>query len=117
MTVRAVVMADADGVIRGWSTGAAELFGHTPDQAIGEKLDLIVPADYRARHWHGFNAAVASGKNEPGNVGNVPILRRDGSHGRLAVHLVVLTDAFGAGAGAVAVFAPLPADGGGLYQL
>lgn len=117
MNERAVVVADADGVIRSWNDGAASLFGHSAVAAIGAKLDLIVPPEYRARHWHGFHAAVAAGKNEPNNVANVPVLKKDGTIGRFAVHLIVLTDAFGGGAGAVGVFAPLPADGGGLYPL
>lgn len=113
----AIVMADADGVIRGWSNGAVELFGHGAEIAIGQRLDLVVPHEYRERHWRGFHAAVDAGKADPGNVANVPALRADGTIARLAVHLMVLTDAFGRGVGAVAVFAPLPADGGDLYAL
>ena len=49
MDHHAIVIADQDGVIRVWSDGAARLIGHAAADAVGQKLDLIVPPDFRAR--------------------------------------------------------------------
>jgi PAS domain S-box-containing protein len=57
----AVVIADAAGVIRFWSSGAEKTFGHACERAVGRTLDLIVPSEYRQAHWNGFRKAIASG--------------------------------------------------------
>ena len=57
----AVILADADGVIRLWNRGAEVLFGYSASEAIGAPLDLIVPQRMRAAHGAGFKAAVLSG--------------------------------------------------------
>jgi PAS domain S-box-containing protein len=61
MENNAVVIADPTGVIRFWSVGAEKAFGYRAAEAVGQTLDLIVPGEYRAAHWHGFRRAVASG--------------------------------------------------------
>jgi PAS domain S-box-containing protein len=50
---RAIVVADTDGVIVHWNAGAERLFGHSPEDAVGQSLDLIVPDEFRDRHWAG----------------------------------------------------------------
>jgi PAS domain S-box-containing protein len=57
----AVVLADRNGVIRFWSEGAEAAFGFKASDAVGQRLDLIVPAEYRQDHWKGFNRAVEMG--------------------------------------------------------
>jgi PAS domain S-box-containing protein len=37
------------------------LFGYDAAEALGQKLDLIIPEHLRAAHWRGFEAAMASG--------------------------------------------------------
>lgn len=56
----AVIYADGDGVIRIWNTGAVRIFGHEADAAIGKSLDLIIPEDFRERHWAGWEQAAAN---------------------------------------------------------
>lgn len=41
--VDAIVIADADGVIRQWSPGAGRIFGYCADEALGAPLDLVLP--------------------------------------------------------------------------
>jgi PAS domain S-box-containing protein len=52
---QAIVVADAGGAIHLFSPGATTLFGYTTSEAVGERLDLIVPEGLRDRHWSGFN--------------------------------------------------------------
>lgn len=56
-----IILADRLGVIRYWSDGATAMFGHAADQAVGQRLDLIVPEEHRAAHWKGFRRAFESG--------------------------------------------------------
>ena len=39
----AVIFAEATGTIRRWNRAAAALFGYRPADALGKKLDLIIP--------------------------------------------------------------------------
>lgn len=56
----AVIFADATGTIRRWNGAAADLFGFGAADALGQKLDLIIPVHLRAVHWRGFMAAVTN---------------------------------------------------------
>lgn len=57
----AVIYADLDGIIRLWNHGAEAVFGFSPQDAIGQSVDIIIPEKLRAAHWTGFNKAVAHG--------------------------------------------------------
>src|SRR6516165_8923158 len=57
----AIIFADPQGVIRIWNNAAANLFGYSPEKAVGRTLDIIVPEDLRHAHWDGLHTAVASG--------------------------------------------------------
>ncbi len=77
----AVIAADRDGIIRFWNPGAERIFGHTPAQAIGQSLDLIIPERLRQRHWDGYRHTMATGQSRygEGDMLSVPALRRDGA--------------------------------------
>jgi len=62
----AVIFADPEGVIRLWNTGAAELFGYQPFEALGRPLDLIIPENLRERHNLGI------GRLWPAAPANIP---------------------------------------------
>ncbi|HLZ05322.1 MAG TPA: PAS domain S-box protein [Bradyrhizobium sp.] len=57
----AVIFADRSGTITRWNQASTELFGYSPQEAIGANLDLIIPEHLRAAHWRGFDAAMTSG--------------------------------------------------------
>ena len=90
MTHDVVVVADAAGVIRFWSEGAARAFGYPVSQAIGQTLDLLVPHEFREAHWKGFHRAMASGSAAAeGQPGPFPVLHANGqtltAQGRLSL--------------------------------
>jgi PAS domain-containing protein len=64
-TTHAIVMADTEGHIVHWNAGAQHLFGYTPDEALGQSLDLIVPPAFRDRHWMGFRKGDRHGHLQP----------------------------------------------------
>jgi len=57
----ALIYADRSGVIRRWNSASQRLFGYSADEALGQKLDLIIPEHLRSAHWNGFEAAITSG--------------------------------------------------------
>ena len=43
----AIISKDLDGVITTWNKGAERIFGYTAEEAIGQPITLIIPADRR----------------------------------------------------------------------
>jgi PAS domain S-box-containing protein len=103
----ALVFADSSGIVRIWNSAAESLFGHRAAEAIGQTLDLLVPPEYRARHWAGFRAAMAAGD---GNIDHssfsIPALHRNGTVFRVEVRLLVVHDSRNRVVGAMAVLSP-----------
>lgn len=104
----AIVVADADEIIRLWNGGAARIFGFGEAEALGKSLDLIIPEGLRARHWAGFGHTMATGESRYGadDVLAVPALRKDGS--RISVEFTVV--AFRDGTGRIAGIAAILRD-------
>ncbi len=98
-----MVTADTSGVIRFWSQGAERLFGHAAAEAVGRRLDLIVPAELAEAHWAGFGRAMAEPKLKD-LAADLPVRCADGEVRRFAGRLVVLVDGLGHAVGATAIF-------------
>ena len=77
----AVVYSDAEGKIRFWNKGAEDIFGFAASEAIGQSLDIIVPANLRQRHWDGYLQTMRTGETRygAGDLLAVPAIRKDGS--------------------------------------
>jgi PAS domain S-box-containing protein len=96
----AVVIADPDGTIRYWSLGATALFGH--ENATGQCVDVIVPEEFRERHWAGFHRAMATGESPlSGGRLNIPVRCADGEVRSFPGTFSVLRDGHGRPIGAV----------------
>jgi PAS domain S-box-containing protein len=54
----ALIYAGTDGMIRYWNAAAERIFRHSAAQAVGESLDLIIPENFRDRHWTGYDRAL-----------------------------------------------------------
>jgi PAS domain S-box-containing protein len=115
MDQHAIIIADAGGVIQLWSAGAASLFGHQAADAIGRKLDLVVPPDFRDLHWKGFGHAMKTASmNGEGSFFDAPALCNGGEVRTLRGQLHVLRDENGMAIGAMAIFtSPSSANGSG----
>jgi len=102
---QAVVLADASGSIRYWSDGAERLLGHPAAAAVGRSLDLIVPAEYRERHWAAFHRAMASGQCRLDRAAtHLPVRCHDGRVRVFPARFVFLADGHGRPVGALAVY-------------
>jgi PAS domain S-box-containing protein len=86
----ALVYADADGRIRVWNRGAVRIFGFTEAEAVGQSLDIIIPANLRERHWHGYRETMRTGQTRygDGQILSVPAVRKDGA--RISVEFTVV---------------------------
>jgi PAS domain S-box-containing protein len=104
VTEHALVVVDTDGHITWWSPGAEALFGHHAADALGQSLDLIVPAELRARHWAGFQRAMQAPQVK-NLAADIPVLCADGQVRQFPGRLLVLSDGLGVALGAVGIFA------------
>ena len=106
-TADALVAVDPEGVIGFWNHAAVELLGFSADEAIGQTLALIIPAEHRPAHIAGFHRAMESGHlDSNGAPVLVPATRADGSVVVLEMTLAVRRNESGAPAGAVAALRP-----------
>jgi PAS domain S-box-containing protein len=74
----AIVYARADGGIGFWNASAEALFGHSSEEAVGKRIDLIVPEEYQAMHWAGFGRAIGSAWRGSSAWGPVEGLHKSG---------------------------------------
>lgn len=87
-TPEAIVVCDAEGVIRLWNDGAQRMFGYSTDEAVGQNLDIIIPEKLRKRHWDGYHKTMATGQTRYGDrLLSVPATHQDGH--RLSIEFSV----------------------------
>ncbi|MEO8203778.1 MAG: PAS domain S-box protein [Betaproteobacteria bacterium] len=99
----AIIFSDLDGVIRIWNRGAELIFGHSAAEALGQSLDLIIPAHLRVAHWQGFRRAVDSGHTKyAGKVMTTRAVHKDGSTLYVDLSFGLVADGAGGLAGVVA---------------
>ena len=86
----ALIYCDAAGTIRIWNRGAIRIFGFSAAEAIGQKLDIIIPANLRERHWLGYRATMETGRTRyaDGQLLSVPAVRKDGT--RISVEFTIV---------------------------
>ena len=96
----AIVLVDTSGTIRYWSQGATGLFGHL--DPVGQTLDVIVPEEFRERHWTGFHRAMTTGESPiSGGRLNIPVRCADGDVRSFPGTFSVLWDGHGRPIGAL----------------
>ena len=88
----AIIAVDSGGAIIVWNPAAERIFGFSPDEALGHKLDLIIPERYRARHWEGYRKAMAAGSTRyASDVLRVPAVHKDGRPLSIAFTVALLS--------------------------
>ena len=70
----AIVSTAPDGAIRTWNAGAARLFGHTAEQAIGQPITLLYGHDEEPAAWRNLEAIKEGERHYEASR-----VRRDGS--------------------------------------
>lgn len=106
MEQHAIIIADADGIIQHWSKGATQLLGYSSAEAIGQKVDLVVPLALREQHWIGFHRAMKSGHvTGGGEFFDIPVLCHTGEEKAMRGQLHILVSESKRAIGAMAIFA------------
>jgi len=90
-----ILFADEQGVIRFWNAGCERIFGHAASEAVGQSLDLIIPANLRAQHWQVNTETMRTGQSRyaAGELLAVPALHKDGSRVSIEFSIVPFRDA------------------------
>lgn len=100
----AVIFADREGIIRLWNSGAEAMFGYRAEEALGQRLDLIVPERHRARHWDGYHKVMATGTTKYGReMLAVPAVTKDGNRISIEFSIALLRAPTGEMLGAAAI--------------
>jgi PAS domain S-box-containing protein len=100
----AIILADAEGIIRLWNNGAEILFGFSPVEALGQSLHIIIPENLRERHDQGYQQVMQSGRSKyASELLAVPALKKDGSRISVEFTMVLIRDHQGRSLGAAAI--------------
>jgi PAS domain S-box-containing protein len=94
----AVIYADAQGKIRFWNDAASRIFGYRETEALGQRLDLIIPERLRGRHWQGYEQVMKGGESRygTGDLLAVPALHKEGRQISVEFTILPLHDDTGA---------------------
>ncbi len=85
----AVITIDNSGKIIFWNPAAEKIFGYTIEEAVGQKIAMIVPGSLRQSHMDGMRRFVETGQSKiMGKTVEVPGLKKDGSEIPLELSLV-----------------------------
>ena len=57
----AIITADRDGNIDSWNAAAANIFGHSAEEVVGQPLTIIIPDEYREAHENGIRRVGGGG--------------------------------------------------------
>lgn len=89
----AIVVADRNGIIVLWNSGATRVFGYLEEEALGQTLNLITPERLRHRHNVGFAQSMATGTTRYGEqLLKVPAMHKDGRTISIAFTVAMLFD-------------------------
>lgn len=80
----AIVVRSLDGTILSWDLAAERLYGYTAEEALGQPLSLIVPADRAREALDGLRSASLGVHNDP-----LETIRTTRDHSRIDVSLTV----------------------------
>ncbi|WP_347348791.1 PAS domain-containing protein [Nigerium sp.] len=105
----AVIVIDRQGIIRVWNGKAVELFGWTPEQAIGQDVKIMIPEKLRDLHDHGFFSAMEAGHlHSDGHARRTKGLTASGEPVYVVMTFAVVYGDDGSAIGSVAVARPAP---------
>jgi len=61
--IDAIISADHTGNIVSWNNAATRILGFTPDQAIGQRLEIIIPERFHELHRQGMQRVTEGGES------------------------------------------------------
>lgn len=92
----ALVVCDVQGRIVLWNPAAERIFGFSAAEALGQRMDIIIPERLRKRHWEGYDQSMATGQTRYAqDVLRVPAVDKAGRNLSIAFTVFMLHDADG----------------------
>lgn len=92
----AVITADENGMITGWLGAAEKIFGWSPEEALGQSVQMVMPVRYRDVHQAALQRVKETGESSlAGKILRAEGLRRDGSEFPVHVLIGIHHTAFG----------------------
>jgi PAS domain S-box-containing protein len=83
-----VILGNEKGLIVGWNTGAANIFGYEEEEILGKSISLIMPERYRDSHQRGMTRLAETGEGRVlGRTVEMHGRRKDGSEFPLEIAL------------------------------
>jgi PAS domain S-box-containing protein len=77
--IDAIISADGAGIIRSWNRAAEQIFGYPAAEAVGQRLELIIPERFREAHAQGIRRVAGGGESRViGQTVELAALRKDG---------------------------------------
>jgi len=58
----ALIVSDVEGRVVVWNAAAERLFGWSAAEALGQRMDMIIPERLRKRHWEGYDKSMQTGQ-------------------------------------------------------
>jgi PAS domain S-box-containing protein len=87
----AVVVSDREGRVVVWNPAAERIFGWTEAEAMGQRMDMIIPERLRQRHWEGFDKSMETGQTRYAHdVLRVPAVNKAGDAMSIAFTVFML---------------------------
>jgi PAS domain S-box-containing protein len=87
----AVIVSDVQGRVVVWNPAAERLFGWTAAEAVGQRMDMIIPERLRQRHWEGYDKSMATGETRYAHdVLRVPAVDKSGRSMSIAFTVFML---------------------------
>lgn len=92
----ALIVSDAEGKVIVWNPAAERLFGWSAAEAIGQRMDMIIPERLRKRHWEGYDKSMQTGQTRYAHdVLRVPAVDKAGRSMSIAFTVFMLFGADG----------------------
>ena len=88
----AIISKNLDGIVTSWNTSAERIFGYTPEEAIGQHITLIIPAE---RHAEEADILVRLRRGERVDHFQTVRRRKDGSFLDVSLTISPVRDASG----------------------
>lgn len=92
----ALIVSDVAGRVVVWNAAAERLFGWTEAEALGQRMDMIIPERLRKRHWEGYDKSMQTGETRYAHdVLRVPAVDKAGRSMSIAFTVFMLFGADG----------------------
>ena len=87
----ALIVSDVEGRVVVWNAAAERLFGWTEAEALGQRMDMIIPERLRKRHWEGYDKSMQTGETRYAHdVLRVPAVDKSGRSMSIAFTVFML---------------------------